>query len=67
MLDHGSIVQSGRHDELLVQAGLYREIYDLQLRDQEEFLAQQSADIHTGTYGKSENGEPRDVPAQVTV
>ncbi|MEZ4680703.1 MAG: hypothetical protein R2932_41465 [Caldilineaceae bacterium] len=37
VLDHGSIVQSGRHDELLVQAGLYREIYDLQLRDQEEF------------------------------
>ena len=39
VLDHGRIVQRGRHDELLTQPGLYREIYDLQLRDQEEFLA----------------------------
>ena len=39
VLDHGRVVQRGRHDELLTQPGLYREIYDLQLRDQEEFLA----------------------------
>ena len=41
VLDHGRIVQRGRHDELLQKEGLYRQIYDLQLRDQEEFLALQ--------------------------
>ena len=39
VLEHGRVAQSGRHDELLAQDGLYRQIYDLQLRDQEEFLA----------------------------
>ena len=39
VLDRGQIVQRGRHDELLAQKGLYRDIYDLQLRDQEEFVA----------------------------
>lgn len=39
VLDHGRIVQRGTHDELLAEGGLYKEIYDLQLRDQEEFMA----------------------------
>lgn len=39
VLDKGRIVQRGTHEELLAQGGLYREIYDLQLRDQEEFMA----------------------------
>ena len=39
VLDQGKIVQRGTHLELLAQEGLYRRIYDLQLRDQEEFLA----------------------------
>lgn len=39
VMDQGRIVQRGQHDELLAQEGLYRQIYDLQLRDQEEFLA----------------------------
>jgi hypothetical protein len=30
-------VQRGRHADLVGQAGLYQEIYDLQLRDQEQF------------------------------
>ena len=38
VLDHGKIVERGTHESLLSQDGLYREIYDLQLRDQEEFL-----------------------------
>ena len=42
VLDHGRIVQRGCHAELLTQGGLYRQIYDLQLRDQEEFLALQA-------------------------
>ena len=36
VLQDGQIVERGRHDELIEQNGLYREIYDLELRDQEE-------------------------------
>ncbi|MBN1954529.1 MAG: ABC transporter ATP-binding protein [Anaerolineae bacterium] len=39
VLDQGRIVERGTHAELLAQDGLYRQIYDLQLRDQEEFQA----------------------------
>jgi ATP-binding cassette subfamily B protein len=35
VLDQGRVVQRGRHEELLAKGGLYKEIYDLQLRDQE--------------------------------
>lgn len=45
VLDKGRIAQRGTHDELLAQSGLYREIYDLQLRDQEEFMASQEEEI----------------------
>ncbi|MCY0876766.1 MAG: ABC transporter ATP-binding protein [Firmicutes bacterium] len=34
VLDHGRIVQRGRHDELLREEGLYRTIYDMQFQDQ---------------------------------
>ena len=37
VLDEGRIAEQGTHDELLARKGLYREIYDLQLKDQEEF------------------------------
>ncbi len=37
VMDEGQIVEKGSHAELLVQGGLYREIYDLQLSDQESF------------------------------
>ena len=36
VLDKGRIVQRGTHAELLEEGGLYREIHDLELRDQEE-------------------------------
>lgn len=36
VLDQGRIVEQGSHDDLLSQDGLYREIYELQLRGQEE-------------------------------
>jgi ATP-binding cassette subfamily B protein len=39
VLEQGRIAQRGRHEALLAEDGLYRQIYDLQLRDQEEFLA----------------------------
>ncbi len=69
VLDRGSIVQRGRHDELLAQGGLYRQIYDLQLRDQEEFLALQQAEANEQVTpagngheaGYDESGQP--VPA----
>jgi ATP-binding cassette subfamily B protein len=41
VLDHGRIIERGTHEELLERHGLYREIYDLQLKDQEEFVALQ--------------------------
>ena len=40
VMDQGRIVEQGTHTELLILNGLYREIYDLQLRDQERFREQ---------------------------
>jgi ATP-binding cassette subfamily B protein len=39
VLEQGRIVQRGTHRELVEQPGLYRRIYDLQLRDQDMALA----------------------------
>jgi len=38
VLQSGRVVQRGKHSELLEQEGLYRRIFDLELRDQEEAL-----------------------------
>jgi ABC-type multidrug transport system fused ATPase/permease subunit len=32
VMDHGELVETGTHEELLVQGGLYRELYDLQVK-----------------------------------
>lgn len=45
VLDQGRIVQRGDHESLLEEGGLYRQIYDLQLRAQEEFLAKEAANV----------------------
>ena len=37
VMDKGCIVESGKHNELLARGGLYREIYDLQLKDHARF------------------------------
>ena len=38
VLSNGRIAEQGTHGELLAQDGLYKEIYDLQLRPQEEVM-----------------------------
>ncbi len=35
VMDQGQIVERGVHDELIARDGIYRQIYDMQLRDQE--------------------------------
>ncbi len=44
VLQDGQIVERGRHQELLRKNGIYRQIYDLELRDQEEALAAPAAE-----------------------
>ena len=33
VLDHGRIIEQGRHEELLANGNLYRKLYDLQFRE----------------------------------
>lgn len=57
VLDEGRIVQRGTHDDLVEQPGLYRRIYDLQLRDQEDFGLDVARNGHLST---------RQAPSQVS-
>lgn len=36
VLDHGKVVQSGTHAELINQTGIYRQVYELQVRIEQE-------------------------------
>jgi ATP-binding cassette, subfamily B, bacterial len=50
VLDKGRVVQSGTHEELIAQTGLYREIYDIQSRieaDVQEELACEEPEVGT--------------------
>ena len=49
VLDRGEIVQRGTHAELLDEEGLYRQIYDLELKDQEEALGTAKAEAEAQT------------------
>jgi ATP-binding cassette subfamily B protein len=60
VLKDGRIIEHGNHDELVARGGLYKELYDAQLRDQEE-LAGQSGNLAIGQLGNqtSEQSTPR--------
>lgn len=45
VLKGGRIVERGKHEELIAQDGPYRQIYDLELRDQEEAYDRERARI----------------------
>jgi ATP-binding cassette subfamily B protein len=54
VLEHGRLVQRGTHDALVDQPGQYQRIYDLQLRDQEDFMHHMARDKHF----QARNGYP---------
>src|SRR5215813_5477688 len=60
VLADGRIVQRGTHDELVAQPGLYRRIYDLQLRDQEDFWLDATRNGHQRQVNPT--ASPRRVP-----
>ena len=45
VLEDGEIVEQGTHQELLARGGFYREIYELQLRPQEEVMREIDAPV----------------------
>ena len=56
VLDRGRIVQRGTHEELLDEPGLYRQIYDLELKAQEEALSGVSPNGHGDRAGSPAAG-----------
>jgi len=42
VLDHGQIVERGKHDELIEKGGVYADIYALQMEDQDRVRAEES-------------------------
>ncbi|HSG61311.1 MAG TPA: ABC transporter ATP-binding protein, partial [Pseudomonadales bacterium] len=56
VMDKGRIVERGTHDELLKLGGLYTEIHDLQLVDQDKF-AQEMEELHE-EYRSERSHEP---------
>lgn len=56
VLDRGEIVERGRHEELLAHNGLYRQIYELELRDQEEAFQAANAEQPAPTAAGAASG-----------
>ncbi len=70
ILDKGEIVERGTHESLLALNGAYTRLYDLQLREQEEFETRMLADGNKGFLQEGEDvgeGRGRDtsVPTEV--
>ena len=53
VLKGGQIVERGRHEELIAREGPYQEIYDLELRDQEEAYERERARLDAARQGES--------------
>ena len=45
VMKDGEIAEQGTHQELLARGGLYRDIYELQLRPQEEVMREIEAPV----------------------
>ncbi len=58
VLQDGAIVERGRHEELINEDGLYREIYDLELRDQEEAFERERERLAQAPMTAERVGEP---------
>lgn len=73
VLDQGRVIQRGTHQELIQQEGLYRRIFELELKDQEEALGRPVAAPPAGdSSGLAERirervrrGETEGLPPQV--
>ena len=59
VLDRGRVVQRGKHAELLEQDGLYRRIYDLELKDQEEALGDDQQSHRTAQRRTAQTQRPQ--------
>ena len=62
VLEGGEIVERGTHQELIARRGHYRRIYDVQMRDQEEFIAAQSRASETPRRGPTPRPRPPPPP-----
>jgi len=51
VMANGQIVQRGKHDDLLAMGGLYKEIHDLQLSQQNQFLEDLEVDNELFVHG----------------
>ena len=63
VLEGGRIIERGTHASLLPQRGAYANLYDLQLREQEEFEAQLVAAQVANDDAEARDTAPRDVAA----
>ena len=69
ILDKGSIVEHGTHESLLALNGAYTRLYDLQLREQEEFETRMLSNDNKESLVESEDvyegrGRDKSVPTE---